>query len=141
MTISGTELRELAELAASPAGASLSATTLRAVIAGLLAELDAPSRPELPIDWHSQVDARGRPVDGAGRLIPSARQDRPGGPAGHPPALQARQALTGALGAPEPCAVCGHRTADHRPGGGECLANSGTCSCQGFSSLAPRAEL
>lgn len=28
-----------------------------------------PERAMLPIDWHAMLDARGRPVDGTGRLI------------------------------------------------------------------------
>jgi hypothetical protein len=32
-----------------------------------------PDRAMLPIDWHSMLDARGRPVDGTGRLLPPQR--------------------------------------------------------------------
>jgi hypothetical protein len=31
--------------------------------------LPEPERATFPIDWHAMLDARGRPVDGAGRLL------------------------------------------------------------------------
>jgi hypothetical protein len=44
-------------------------TRLRNIFFARGAEIPEPDRATLPINWHDQLDARGRPVDSIGRLI------------------------------------------------------------------------